>query len=122
MSILTTDQQSVINLSPTEFINQPNLPLLIDVRSQLEYKTSHASNTRNLSLPRIIMGVGLGWRWMLPEWFRQLPKEQPIAVICLTAHRSPIAANQLLKTGFTQVFNITGGMVEWKRLGLEKTK
>ncbi|MEB3283601.1 MAG: rhodanese-like domain-containing protein [Lyngbya sp.] len=122
MSTSSTHQQAVINLSPAEFLDQPSLPLLIDVRSQLEYKTGHAFNARNLSLPRIIMGVGLGWGWMLPKWFRELPKDQPIAVICLTAHRSPIAANQLLKTGFTQVFNITGGMVEWKLLGLQTTK
>jgi rhodanese-related sulfurtransferase len=42
-----------------------------------------------------------------------------VAVICLTAHRSPIAAQQLVKSGFTRVYNITGGMVEWRHLGLK---
>lgn len=37
--------------------------------------------------------------WMLPEWFQQLSPDQAIAVICLTAHRSPIAAAQLVKAG-----------------------
>jgi rhodanese-related sulfurtransferase len=61
-------------------------------------------------------------KWVLPQWFRELPKERPIVVICLTAHRSPIAADALLKAGFKQVFNLTGGMMEWKRLGFRIAK
>jgi rhodanese-related sulfurtransferase len=40
-------------------------------------------------------------------------------VICLTAHRSPIAAEFLRKEGFMQVFNMTGGMREWQKLQLK---
>ena len=55
-------------------------------------------------------------------WFQELPKDEPIALICLTAHRSPMAAEQLVKAGFTQVYNITGGMMEWRQLGLPTCK
>jgi rhodanese-related sulfurtransferase len=55
-------------------------------------------------------------QFVVPKWFRDLRKEQPIAVICLTAHRSPIAANSLLKMGFTKVLNVTGGMSQWWQL------
>jgi rhodanese-related sulfurtransferase len=63
---------------------------------------------------------GVSWlqRWVLPDWFRNLDKNQPLAVICLTSHRSPIAAQQLTKQGFKQVYNITGGMMEWRKLQL----
>ncbi|MBF2076557.1 MAG: rhodanese-like domain-containing protein [Synechococcales cyanobacterium C42_A2020_086] len=111
---------TVIDLSPTEFSQLPNPPLLIDVRSSLEYFTGHAPNARNLSLPRILMGLSLT-QWFLPRWFRELSKEQPIAVICLTAHRSSIAAKKLADAGFTTVYNITGGMMEWRRSGLKTT-
>ncbi|MBW4496647.1 MAG: rhodanese-like domain-containing protein [Oscillatoria princeps RMCB-10] len=111
---------SVVNLSPLEFTRLSNPPLLIDVRSQLEYATGHAPNAINLSLPRILMGR-MAWlrKWVLPQWFLDLPKEQPVAIICFTAHRSPIVANSLIQEGFQQVFNITGGMVEWRHLKLE---
>ena len=108
---------TVVDLSPADLAQAPNGTLLIDVRSGLEYFTGHAPGARNLSLPRILLGLGVS-RWFLPQWFRELPPDQPIAVICLTAHRSPIAARQLLKAGFTTVYNITGGMVEWRRLSL----
>ncbi|MBF2002816.1 MAG: rhodanese-like domain-containing protein [Synechococcales cyanobacterium M58_A2018_015] len=111
---------TVIDLSPREFSQLPNPPLLIDVRSSLEYFTGHAPNARNLSLPRILMGLSLT-QWFLPRWFRELSKEQPIAVICLKAHRSPIAAKKLADAGFTTVYNITGGMMEWRRSGLKTT-
>jgi len=109
---------TVVDLSPTDLAQTPNAPLLIDVRSRLEYFTGHAPGARNLSLPRLLLGLGI-WRGFLPQWFRALPHDQPIAVVCLTAHRSPIAAKQLVKSGFTAVYNITGGMVEWRRLGLK---
>jgi len=107
------------NISPQELIELANPPLLIDVRSRFEYATGHAPGALNLSWPRVLLGR-IHWlkKWVLPSWFRELPKEQPLAVICLTAHRSPIVADALTKEGFQQVFNITGGMREWRCLGL----
>ena len=112
-------KSSVINISPQEFAELSESPLLIDVRSQLEYSLSHATNASNISLPRILMSSN-SWlrRRILPQWFQELPKDRPIALICLTAHRSSIAAQKLIKAGFTEVYNITGGMLEWQRLGL----
>lgn len=116
-------KSSVTNISPLEFIQLAHQPLLIDVRSRLEYVTSHAPNAVNLSLPRIFMGrFPLLGRLVLPQWFQDLPKEEPVAVICLTAHRSPIAAAQLAQAGFTRVYNITGGMWKWQHLGLSTSK
>jgi rhodanese-related sulfurtransferase len=107
------------DISPQEFIELANPPLLIDVRSRFEYATGRVPKARNLSLPRILLGrIDRLKKWVLPSWFRELPKERPIAVICLTAHRSPIVADALTKEGFQQVFNITGGMREWRHLGL----
>jgi rhodanese-related sulfurtransferase len=119
MTSIANSQPQVIDLSPEEFIQLSNPPRLIDVRSSFEYAMFHAPDAVNLSLPRILMGSN-SWlrRWVLPQWFQELPKDEPIALICLTAHRSPIVAKQLTKAGFTRVYNITGGMIEWRRLGL----
>lgn len=107
------------DISPQEFIELANPPLLIDVRSRFEYNTGHAMGALNLSLPRVLVGrIDRLKKLVLPSWFRELPKEQPIAVICLTAHCSPIVADTLTKEGFPQVLNITGGLREWRRLGL----
>ncbi|KAI9129324.1 rhodanese-like domain-containing protein [Acaryochloris sp. CCMEE 5410] len=108
------------NLSPQKWGQLPHPPLLIDVRSGAEYAMFHAPHAVNFSLHRLLLGKIPGLRrWAWPAWFRDLTHDQPIALICLTAHRSPIAASQLSKAGFTQIFNITGGMMQWRQLGLE---
>ena len=113
-------QLSVSNISPQDFVQLASPPRLIDVRSAFEYAKGHAPNAVNLSLPRILLGmIPIFRHWFLPEWFRDLPKDEPVAVICLSAHRSPIAAKSLAREGFSNVFNITGGMMTWRRLGLK---
>ncbi|MGJ5631703.1 rhodanese-like domain-containing protein [Nostoc sp. CALU 1950] len=120
MASTSSIQPFVINISPSEFANLAEPPLLIDVRSKFEYGMFHAPGAINLSLPRLLIGMIPGLRrWLYPQWFRDLPKNESVVVICLTSHRSPIAAEYLLKAGFTKVFNISGGMMEWRRLGLE---
>ncbi len=123
MTSIADSQPQVIDLSPEEFYQLSNPPRLIDVRSSVEYRMFHTPNAINLSLPRILMGSN-SWlrRYVVPQWFRELPKDEPVALICLTAHRSPIAAKQLIKDGFTKVYNITGGMMEWRQLGLPTCK
>lgn len=113
----------MIDLIPENYARLPNPPQLIDVRSGLEYSLFHAPNAINLSLHRILMGrIPVLKKWVLPHWFRSLPKDKAIALICLTAHRSPVAAQQLEKEGFRTVFNITGGMMAWQKAGLPVSK
>jgi rhodanese-related sulfurtransferase len=119
MASISSSQPNLVNLSLEEFVQSAKSLCLIDVRSRVEYHQFHAPDAINLSLPRILLGrVPILRNWVLPQWFRQLPKETPIALICLTAHRSPIAAQALVKAGFSRVFNITGGMMAWQKAGL----
>jgi rhodanese-related sulfurtransferase len=120
MTSTSSIQPLVIHISPSEFANLPEPPLLIDVRSNFEYGMFHAPGAINLSLPRLLIGMIPGFgRWLHPQWFRDLPKDEAVVLICLTSHRSPIAAEYLVKAGFHKVFNISGGMMEWRQLGLE---
>ena len=69
---------AVVDPSPIDLAQAPKAPLLIDVRSGLEYLSGHAPGARNLSLPRLLLGLG-AWRGFLPQWFRALPQDQPVA-------------------------------------------
>ncbi|NEZ61438.1 rhodanese-like domain-containing protein [Leptolyngbyaceae cyanobacterium CCMR0082] len=110
---------AISDVPPEDFVKSPKVSKFIDVRSRLEYNLFHAPDAINLSLPRILMSqVPLLRYLVLPRWFWQLPRDEPLAVICLTAHRSPMAAQMLVKLGFSQVFNITGGMMAWQKAGL----
>jgi rhodanese-related sulfurtransferase len=109
---------AIASLTPQELSECDPAPLLVDVRSAVEFRAGHAPGARNLSLPRIMVGLGLGWRWLLPDWFQEQDREAAIALICLTSHRSPLAAQQLQRAGFQQVINIAGGMMAWQKQGL----
>jgi rhodanese-related sulfurtransferase len=84
------------------------------------YNSGHAPNAQNLSLQRLMLSqLPFMRKVMLPQWFRELPKDKPVAVVCLTAHRSPIAAKRLTQLGFQKVMNIAGGMMEWRSRNLD---
>jgi rhodanese-related sulfurtransferase len=123
LSIMQIDSSnpSLINISLQELQQFSEPILLIDVRSSVEYNLGHIPDAVNLNLFNILIGsFPFLRRWLLPKWFQDLPKNRPIAVICLSAHRSPIAAKKLLKMGFSNVYNIEGGMLAWWKLQPEK--
>jgi hydroxyacylglutathione hydrolase len=51
-----------------------------------------------------------------------LPKDKPIAVTCSVGNRSSIGASILKQKGFTEVYNVLGGMTAWENLGYPKKK
>ena len=51
-----------------------------------------------------------------------LPKDKnaKIVLYCRTGHMSQIAAEKLAKDGYTNVYNVVGGIVEWNSKGYGK--
>lgn len=80
---------------------------LLDVRSADEYAyDGHIVGAHLLPLP------------MLALRLNELPKDTPIICVCRSGNRSGVAAEQLMRQGFSDVTNLTGGMVAWARAGL----
>jgi len=95
------------NISPNEFekgIAQKEIQIL-DVRTQTEYINGHLKNAYLAD-------------WMQPgifeERIRSLDKDKPVYTYCLSGARSSAAAARLKAAGFTEVYNMEGGMVAWK--------
>jgi rhodanese-related sulfurtransferase len=76
---------------------------IIDVREAPEYAQSHIENAVNAPLSK------------LNEQLTKLnsDKKVPILIVCQNGTRSLTAAKTLAKTGFEQIFVITGGMDAW---------
>jgi rhodanese-related sulfurtransferase len=52
----------------------------------------------------------------------ELIKVRPVFVICNSGNRSRNGAKILMDLGYTQVFNVAGGMQAWLRAGLPVNK
>ena len=84
---------------------------LIDVRSAREYAHSgHPKGARSVP-PDLIKKDQVG-----------LARDAEILVICLSGHRSPRQAKLLAGKGYTNVSNVHGGLMAWKKAGLPVTK
>lgn len=83
--------------------------LLLDVRETGEYAEVHAPNATLIPLGE------LGTR--LNEIAAY--KDKPIAVICRSGRRSAKVVKLLKEAGYSQVSNVSGGMIAWENAGLE---
>jgi adenylyltransferase/sulfurtransferase len=74
---------------------------LIDVREKEELDICHIEGAVHIPMRRIDASLG------------GLSKETPVALICHHGMRSKAVAEHLLKNGFQQVYNVTGGIHAW---------
>lgn len=79
-------------------------PIMIDVREEHEWDMQHIDG---------IMKISLG---NLPSSLDDLApyKDQEVIMICRSGGRSGNACTILRNNGFTNVRNLTGGMLAWK--------
>lgn len=104
--IKDVDTVGAINL-----INHQNA-LVLDVREDSEFKAGHMLNAKWLPLGQI------------HERTKELEKyrDKPIVVVCRSGQRSSTACSFLNKQGYTQVYNLVGGVSGWQKANLPLEK
>lgn len=55
------------------------------------------------------------------EKVNQLPKDKPVFVYCRSGNRSGKAMARMHELGFTEVYNLAGGIMAWQNAGLPVT-
>ena len=81
--------------------------LVIDVRSEPERTISYIDGSQFHDFDTFDT-----------ETFRSLPRDTPILAYCAVGYRSERVGERLLELGFTNVFHIYGGIIEWHNQGL----
>ncbi len=82
--------------------------LVLDIRSMPEWEVSHIAGARQVAYD----GFDI-------KPFMELSRQQPVAVYCTIGYRSEKVGKQLKDAGFEQVYNLYGGLIEWKNRGLQ---
>ncbi|WP_351011854.1 rhodanese-like domain-containing protein [Shewanella sp. S1-58-MNA-CIBAN-0166] len=86
---------------------------IVDVRSKMEWHKSHIEGSKNLPITSLSI-----------DTIKQLElsPEVTTVVICLSAHRSIPGVRKLKQFGFTDVYQLKGGMLSWWKLSLPTSK
>lgn len=102
-------------LSPKDFIEQAKADttaIILDVRTTEEYKEEHLAGARLLDfLNTAVFDAGI----------KRLDKSHTYYVYCRSGKRSHNACLKMKKQGF-KVFDMEGGILNWKKLGMPTTK
>jgi rhodanese-related sulfurtransferase len=83
--------------------------VLVDVRERDEFETERAPGAALVPISEFVAR------------FEELPRDRPLLVVCAAGSRSASATAYLLQRGWTDVRNVTGGMIAWRAAGLPIT-
>lgn len=94
-----------INTAQAYQMYQQKSAYFVDVREQSEWDTFHIPNT-------VLIPLG-----QLPQRLNEIPKDQPIVVVCRSGNRSASGRDILKQAGYTNVTSMAGGVTDWKAQG-----
>jgi len=104
--IIETSLRKYKSISPMLTVTRLNSanPIILDVRDAGEYKKGHLADAIHIPLTSLDNSMKK----------IELYKSDEVIVTCQTGMRSTSACDKLIKEGFTNVFNMTGGMQSWE--------
>lgn len=80
----------------------PRSIVVVDVREPSEFRAGHIAQAKNIPLG----GIG--------SHLAELPKDTDVVFVCRSGSRSMMASRKAAKAGLKAVYNLTGGMSNWR--------
>ena len=94
-------------LEATRLMNQPQT-LVLDIRDDKDFAAGHLPRARHIPLGDLEKRSGEIQKF----------KDKPVLVTCRNGNRSASAARALKKLGFSNVFQLKGGLQAWEQASL----
>jgi rhodanese-related sulfurtransferase len=82
--------------------------VVVDVRPMADFTQGHIVNSLNIPINGFANQIGT----------LDKHKSRPIILSCRSGNQSQMAARQLRKAGFEQVYNLRGGIMAWQSANL----
>jgi len=87
-------------------------PLILDVRTPGEFYNGHLKGAKLIPVQQLDARLS-----EIQEY-----KEKDVFLYCRSGNRSTVAAEILMRGGFTKLFNLRRGIIEWEQKGYEVIK
>ena len=78
--------------------------LVFDVRTTEEFNLGHIKGSINIDFYDEKLFV---------DFFQKINKTKPIYIYCRSGNRSKKSADKLLEMGFSKVYDLKGGYIDW---------
>ena len=91
--------------------NNPDF-VILDVRTPEEFSSGHLENAVNINF----------YSNNFQKDLAKLDKTKTYLIYCLSGHRSGKSLNSMKHLGFISVYNVSGGILEWKKEGYQITQ
>ena len=105
----SSSNEATKKVDPVEFsevIAQPGV-IILDVRTPEEFNAGHIANAININVADSNFSSEVS----------KLDKNATIAVYCRSANRSAVATNEMAELGFTDIYDMQGGIIDWEAAG-----
>lgn len=102
-----TQSGQVVTISTKDLLTRlqgGEKPLIIDVREPYEFDAGHIEGAKLIPLGTVAERIGT------------YNKNQEIILVCRSGNRSEQAYQLLTKMGYTNLKNVTGGMLAWEQI------
>lgn len=102
---------SVDSSAATKLINHREA-VVVDVRPSADFAKGHIINSVNIPMNGFKNQIGVLQKY----------KDVPVVVSCRSGSQSSGACQQLRKEGFSEVYNLRGGILAWQSANLPLTR
>lgn len=101
---LDSDAYHLISSEAAEDLVERGDVTVLDVRSPQEYGDGHLRDSLNIRFDSLDV---------LPPELEKLDRDTPILAYCRTGNRARKSCAQLINNGFTNVYNMDKGILDW---------
>jgi rhodanese-related sulfurtransferase len=105
----SSSNEAIKKVDPVEFsevVAQPGV-IVLDVRTPEEFNAGHIANAININLEGSDFTSEVS----------KLDMNATIAVYCRSGNRSGVATEQMVELGFTDMYDMQGGILDWEAAG-----